>query len=388
MSDLLYKVTKLFGEQTITVEAEFVKVPGCGRCELLCDHIDSEHGRVIYARHRKKPAIFFSSDEGFTWKRKDLSSYFSVPIVRFHVLPQKFYLIQLVDGENVILALLDRDFFPQEIKTYKGYKWHGSLGVGSTKDVTLLSEYRGTNSDENIEELLNVYRLPHSAYSCPALEDMSPVLSMPALVADSGSNIRHFHTVFPDTYNPGTWYASSGDNGKQNRVWRSRDAGLTWLEVKFNFATPGLTDNMRSRLLRFTSVVLTKDKIVWATDDNLGINKSALVTVDKATDSLEVALYFDENLMRNLIKIDEGSVIGLSESKNDLTRSSAYVICLDTLECARFDFPNLKLRKCPVTLSLAATELKDSTAYVSSLGSVLTTRIDGLIRLNFKLENV
>lgn len=388
MSNNLYKVTKKFGQQLATVEAEFVKVPGCKRCELLCDYLQPDGKRVLYVRHRKKPFIFISIDEGESWEKVDLSSYFSVPLVRLHVVDKELYLVQLVDGENVILSLIDKNFAPIKSKSYKGYKWHGSLGVGSANGVTLLSEYRGTSSDETVEELLNIYRISHDQGAEAMLDRMSAVLTKPALVKDTGDNIRHFHTVFPDPYSTGTWYASSGDNGKQNRVWVSHDDGLNWNQIKFEYELTEASESFRDRLLRFTSVVVLEDKIIWATDDDLGIKKSALVVFDKVTKVIEVPLYFDQNLMRNLVRLDDKTVLGLSESKNDLTCASAYIVDVDEKASIRFDFPNLLEKSCPVTLSLAASQLHEGRLYISSLGRIFTHRINGLVRLKINLEDL
>lgn len=219
------------------------------------------------------------------------------------------------------------------------------------------------------------------------LDKMSRVLSKVALVRDTGDNIRHFHTVFSDPYLQNTWYVSSGDNGKQNRVWKSVDNGVTWSQVDFDYEDSSLDGSIRDRLLRFTSVVITEDKLVWATDDNLGIGKSALVVVDKATNNLEVPVYFDQNLMRNLVKVDANTILGVSESKDDISCASGYIVDLDTKECTRFDFPNLQEKRCPVTLSLAASEMENGCLYISSLGRVFTNKINGLVRLKLRLED-
>ena len=72
--------------------------------------------------------------------------------------------------------------------------------------------------------------------------------------------IHHFHQIKRDPWT-GYLYLTSGDNGRQNKWWYSKDCGITF--TIFNSAK---ICNCEPNVLRMTNFVFTEKYVYWATD--------------------------------------------------------------------------------------------------------------------------
>ena len=107
------------------------------------------------------------------------------------------------------------------------YQWHGTWSIDENNGVIIYSEYTCD------EDLLNINR------SCDNGLTWSKVFSIQGknpsnytFPNDTPPNIiRHFHTCQFDKYTTDTWYASSGDYQNQNKIFRSKNNGITWEDI-------------------------------------------------------------------------------------------------------------------------------------------------------------
>lgn len=289
------------------------------------------------------------------------------PNCRIHrVFPvSRGWLVQYDDPLRTALLTLTGSVFEFD---GPNFPWHGSFGVGrGFGETVIFSEYQAGSSSP-VE--LGLWRMgsddlaPGRVFSAIGGERVGKILQ----------EIRHFHTVFPDPYSPGTWYASSGDSGNQNKLWLSTDDGRTFVELELE--VEGFAGGQaRSRgALRFTSArVLSKNHLVWATDDGLGSQWcwSCVARVD--TTSKKVSVQVVERLARNWARnlISEGSTnLVLTESKTDF--SSVDFVRINNggkrLSGARFE--NKLGQKSPVTTSFASPSFKDGVAFFRHGGSL------------------
>jgi hypothetical protein len=87
------------------------------------------------------------------------------------------------------------------------------------------------------------------------------------------TEVRHFHTVIADPYQPGRWWASTGDRSAESRVWESVDHGASWTEVTDPEPDVALHPTFRrfaQSVFRFTDAVVGEDHVIWGSDDWLG----------------------------------------------------------------------------------------------------------------------
>ncbi len=71
----------------------------------------------------------------------------------------------------------------------------------------------------------------------------------------STTDIRHFHSLDADPYNPGHLYATTGDNNTNVRWYKSEDYGTSWTEIANG-----------SQAYRTLRISFTEDYIYWASD--------------------------------------------------------------------------------------------------------------------------
>jgi hypothetical protein len=102
--------------------------------------------------------------------------------------------------------------------------------------------------------------------------------------------------VRADPFEPGVWYASTGDWPPECRVFRSTDDGLSWRDATGDCLDDLTTKLYRNRwraLYRYTDVAFTEDHLLWGTDDLLGnvarINQEGLAMADRVGSRLCVA---------------------------------------------------------------------------------------------------
>lgn len=264
-------------------------------------------------------------------------------------------------SEDLETVFIDQSGAVTELTGPK-YAWHGTFGVAVNSIGTVLFNEYQAGSKALVE--IGVWRLTAGGLQ----------RTLRAKAADGIGEIRHFHTVFPDPFEVGTWFASSGDVGSQNRFWVSLDDGQTWKEPKLNVTgLPGNNLDHR-RALRFTSArVIDKGQILWVTDDNLGTKYSwsCLAQVDSLSNTIHINVVdaLSENLARSLITAGEEHFF-ITESK--LNSSFVEFGTLDNqgriLDYSRFQ--NHSNKSSPVTTSFSSSEFIDQTAFFRHGGTL------------------
>lgn len=149
--------------------------------------------------------------------------------------------------------------------------WHGSASIGESGGVIMFAEYHNNYErykpdfkDKQLEYMKSlrpnaIWRSTDDGISWHKVLEFSPL------------EIRHFHTVIPDRFLPGTWWASSGDMVHESRVWRTEDNGDNWIEVTNPAPDIYLADMAyRSKCHRYTDAIIHEDNIIWGSDDYLG----------------------------------------------------------------------------------------------------------------------
>jgi len=189
------------------------------------------------------------------------------------------------------------------------YPWHGSWGIGEYDATIIYAEY---TTDEDAKEVV-VWRSSDDGNTWRKVFTQKTHGS-------HGSEIRHFHTVQPDPYNPGHWYLSSGDRPSECKIWLSTDDGLIWEEVTdFN---PEGTKNQA--IHRYTAIQFDENYLYWGTDDIM--DGEAKFVRARRGNPLEVQVMGNVgNLVRTLTKTPYGLVF-ISEVKPNLHKSKAATV--------------------------------------------------------------
>lgn len=251
---------------------------------------------------------------------------------------------------------------------FKGpqFPWHGTFGVGINSIGTVLfTEYQaGYKSPLEI----GVWRYTGAG--------SSPTKTLKVMAADKIGVIRHFHTVIPDPFEVGTWIASSGDVGSQNKLWFSKDDGRTWIEPKLDVSGMPSGKLDQRRVLRFTSAKFTsKDELIWATDDNLGTKYSwsCRAKVDYLSNTIHVAVVdaLAENLARSLITAGDEHLF-ITESKTNVENVEFGTLDKKGRLLRYFNAPNKQAESSPVTVSSSSSEFVDGVAFFRHQGSLDT----------------
>jgi ubiquinone/menaquinone biosynthesis C-methylase UbiE len=149
--------------------------------------------------------------------------------------------------------------------------WHGSASIGESGGVIMFAEYHNNSErykpdfKEKQQEYIKSLR-PNAIW-----RSTDDGISWHKVLEFSPLEIRHFHTVIPDHFLPGTWWASSGDRVDESRVWRTDDNGDNWIEVTNPYpdiCLPIMSEKLKCH--RYTDAIIEKDSIIWGADDYLG----------------------------------------------------------------------------------------------------------------------
>ncbi|MFC4260125.1 sulfotransferase family 2 domain-containing protein [Marinobacter lacisalsi] len=314
---------------------------------------------VFYAEHIGK---FFVLDlEGRLVKEADFS-YKDFGVANLKALSNGSYLVQT--KKPCITILLNCSFIvKKEVKEIMR-PWHGSSSIDEDSEGNVIfSEYIVTKDAKPKE--LNVWKSADGGFT------WRKVFVLESSPEYGGADIRHFHTCFFH-FGLGIWYISTGDKGIQNRIYFSNDNGETWARVEPEYEIPSrlIDASQYRRALRFTSVITTEEGVLWASDDDLSINKSGVFKFD-GFGRLRIVGLLGKNLVRSAIKlpnIDGGlskDVLFLTECKSDKSGADAWVYS-DEREVARHltkITSDLGPGNYPFTRSKASHRFFNNTAY-------------------------
>ena len=206
------------------------------------------------------------------------------------------------------------------------YPWHGSWSIDQNKDTgTIIWGEYPYAADE-----VAVWRSEDDG------QNWLRAFVQPGHPTDpKAGDIRHFHVVQKCTTVPDQWYLSSGDTEQQSRFWVSRDDGRTWDQVTISNVVGAVADipePLIPKLHRFTAMVQTESKLIWATDDVFKGRGAKVCVVDKADLSQLRVLDGNcgQNEIRNLIQLDDRYALAVSEAKLEL--ESVYITLIDIVD--------------------------------------------------------
>jgi hypothetical protein len=270
------------GLKSITVRLTIPSVPLAGRGADFAEHCwiadESRSSRTINC---VGPGVLMRSDDlGEHWDVVEVPELKGQQPINHFTTAKGTRLIQTVgwqvDREDrpredwgAIFRLTADGAVTDRIKTGDA-RWHGPRAIGQSGDAILYSEYFDNADTRNAvphsKEWPDTLRTNHVWRSDDDGKSWSVAF------AQDPSEIRHFHFVMTDPYEPGTWWLSSGDLPHQCRCWRSRDNGATWQDVTNPHPDVIFHPSVRKgrqAVFRATDMAFLPDKLIWGTDDML-----------------------------------------------------------------------------------------------------------------------
>ncbi len=273
--------------------------------------------------------VFISADLGRSWLGHDLGRLISSPVSRCFTLRNGDHLLQTARG-GVETLLVDSEFRLISRSRYALHNWHGSWSVDeSLSGVIMYGEYAARAKELSVWRSTDGGRTWRARLTLRGLNSEAP-------------EARHFHVCQADPFSPGRWLISTGDAQEHCRIWLSRDDGESWSEVS-EPANPGeaIKPGDRRRIYRFTSVVFRKDRLVWVTDDTLGLGKAALVSAPRSgLEAARVVAPLGGNEMRTLTSIGEECALATSEAKLDVAAADVFLVARDSEARRLASIPN------------------------------------------------
>lgn len=319
---------------------------------------------VVYSKHK----ILQSSNDGKTWTTlyKDIDFEKDFTPAKSFTMSNGNRLIFLQHKnqkrDNNLLYEFDKDGKLIAKTSINAYSWHGSIGIGEDESGNVLfAEYR-IKAAENAkrDEVIAIYkRIALGKYKKVLLKTAS----------ESRGEIRHFHLCYPNPINPKQWIAATGDGIGQSRFFVSNNGGETWIEYKVDKPIDDRMDyEHRNQIFRFTSFSYTDDgKIIWGTDDGLGLEHPAIITADlnkKIPEFKFNTLLPERNFARNILKINGNLFLIITEAKSDFEKAQIYLYDYNTNEYGYINIKNVINRRNAVTGSIGSKiAMKNNTGY-------------------------
>ncbi|WP_312571549.1 hypothetical protein [Stutzerimonas balearica] len=336
-----------------------------------CPH----RGLFIYAQSRKE--ILFSDDNAKTWvvvAALDALLPDTQQLSRFYA-GSHCFVIQTKDPVETIV--LDMNFSILSRESLNGYHWHGTQGLGESNiGVIMFSEYQSVDEGGG---KVSVWRLRP-----PYTGKWQRVLEKEFGRYPEG-DVRHFHTCIPDPSCKSRWYLSSGDFFEHVKIWVTNDDGDSWEQLSCILSPNGLLGEEFKDigvLARFTSAIVSHGRLLWPTDDSLGIGRSAIVSaqISGAVARLEVLDLLGVNLLRNIVKLPVGYFV-ISESKDDVRFVDTYVLSEEGRVKRHFPIPNVSGKSTSVTDSIGSIFAEEGRFYFPNNGA-LSVEKGGVIRFS------
>lgn len=245
----------------------------------------------------------------------------------------------LRDGDDGGVHLFDRNWAYLGRREPSRLPWHGTWSVDQSRAGTIMFAEYGHEGG-----MMRVLRSEDDGDTWNvAFETLAEVKHL-----TEPNAIRHFHTCQADPFEAGVWWLSSGDIHTQNKLWSSRDDGVTWNEV-LREHSPEAVDRVPERrqrhLNRHTAEVFTERFIYWATDDNLA-SFARLVRSPRSLEPgpIEAVTTLSRNEARSFFPLGDGLYGVISEAKHDVSHAQLFCLDLEGTLLVRFDLPNPSLR--------------------------------------------
>ena len=188
--------------------------------------------------------IGLTEDLGASWHFLPISGCESSPVTNSFTLADGSHLLQLGQSPNEdsvppgsptagSIAVLTTDWEVVDWITPGESCWHGTRSIDESNGVIIYGEYP-LNSGRfapgfNLDAPTDAQRA--ELRDSRLLRSTDGGKSRQVVLQQDWRTIRHFHTVASDPYQPGQWWASSGDRPNECYVWQSTDDGLTWRAV-------------------------------------------------------------------------------------------------------------------------------------------------------------
>ena len=285
------------------------------------DH-DNEHILLSNGGH----TIYESNNFGKSWKTYTLNIDKNY-ITHGKIINDKIFLAIEDNSHNSHVCICDEN---KNIinKNKIHYPWHGTWSIDYNDTVIMFGTYARCN------ENMYIYRSNNNGKSWDIVFSAKGHPNNP-----KEGDIRHFHTCTYDKFT-NKWYISSGDRREQNKMWESRDNGITWQQITFNLIKDnddikfGLTSNYAKQLVRHTAEInINSDIMIWCTDDKIDGNARVCI-FNKKTYDLIIGDKLGNNPIRSFTKINNEYGLAISESKfkdnNDKLYVDFYLIHLNT----------------------------------------------------------
>lgn len=227
--------------------------------------------------------VVVSTDLGRTWRHHSLPDVKDERIRHVFTCDDGSHLLQTFEpykaADRVTIYRFDADWKLTDVSQAGSASWHGSRSIDQGRDgVILYAEYPGNTAK---------YFGPEMAATFSELRDACVYGSTDGgktwqeRFRMSHQDIRHFHTLVADPFQPEHWWLSSGDRSTECRVWLSADNGYSWKEVSSDNITmadvpAGLGPSAMPQVYRHTDVVITPNYLIWGCDDWLGMDAKDL----------------------------------------------------------------------------------------------------------------
>lgn len=252
--------------------------------DLSAPVFPDELGSVRFGDHRNGETIcvgdgfvVLSRDSGQTWDLIDTPQCKGVQIINCFI-ANNTYLLQAVGidppadsppGGRATIYVYDREWKFLGSSRLVDSHWHGCWSIGESDKTIIFADYNQNSDMYKMEFATNPERFRDTVRDGTICRSRDGGLSWEVVFSLPTDVARHFHTVQPDPFHPGTWWASTGDLFDECLVFRSMDDGDSWVDVTSSAVTttcPGC----KQRAFRFTAMAFTESGILWPTDDWLG----------------------------------------------------------------------------------------------------------------------
>lgn len=276
--------------------------------KYFVDHVDQN----IFITSKEK--YYESKDFGKSWNTYDLTSYFSDPDKKYRIVNGKYIgnkiicCIKEYNYNKIYVCTIDEN---REIGNVKNIPapWHGSWGIDFNKNNNTIcfSTYIATSS-----------RPPH--YNLEIYKSTNFGETWDIVFTISSEIIRHFHTCIFDKFN-NKWYATSGDDFSECKIFESSDDGDSWKDIELTFE---LQDNTIDYEIKFPDVyetvrhtaelILNNEITIWGTDDNLD-GFSRVIIFNKINNKIIISKKIGIQMIRTISKYNDTYALLVSEAK-------------------------------------------------------------------------
>lgn len=151
--------------------------------------------------------------------------------------------------------------------------WHGPRSIDQSGNTIMFAEYPENGTKYTPAFAQSADGLTYLCDNSRVFRSVDGGRTWSNAFERSWREIRHFHTLMADPFEPGTWYLSSGDRSEESFIWRSSDDGDSWEDVTATGDSVDLHPGMASRrrsIHRHTDMVVLPDRLIWGADDLLG----------------------------------------------------------------------------------------------------------------------